>query len=363
MRRLGVLIVMLNAILIITNAQQQGANVSFSADNHNFGDINENGGEVAYKFEFTNTGNQPLIINDVRPSCGCTTPQWSREPVLPGAKGFIETKFNPKGRKGPFNKSITVTSNGNTATTILHITGNVLEGEKTVEEIYRYEMGDIRLKRRNIYFASIEPSETKAETLEIINTSDKEVTVEFKGVPEHIKIEVQPSTLKPGETGIIKTTYNATKVNDWGSVNNWVVFTTDGKLYNNRLAISANIQEDFSKLSAEELKSAPVATFSETNFEFGNIQQGESIEHEFEIKNEGKSDLIIRKVTASCGCTAANPEKNVIAPGESTTLKVVFNSRGKKGRQNKTVTVITNDPKNFKKVLWVKGNVEELAAK
>lgn len=362
MKRLGVLIVILNAIFILSDAQQKGANISFNTEKHDFGEIKENGGKVAYKFEFTNTGSQPLIINNVRPSCGCTTPQWSREPVLPGATGFIETKFDPNGRKGPFNKSITITSNANTPNTILHITGNVLEGEKTIEEIYRYKMGDIRLKRRNIYFSRIEPEETKTETLEIINPSTQEITVQFKGVPDHIKIEVTPSTLKPNEKGEIRATYNASKVSDWGSVNNWVVFTTDGQLYNNRLAISANIQEDFSKLSAEELKNAPVATFSETNFEFGDIKQGESIEHEFEVKNNGKSDLIIRKVTASCGCTAVQPKKNVIAPGESTTLKVVFNSRGKKGRQNKTVTVITNDPKNFKKILWVKGNVE-LASK
>lgn len=362
MRRLAVIIVMLNAILIFTFGQQKGANISFNTEKHDFGEVKENGGEVAFKFEFTNTGNQPLIINNVNPSCGCTTPKWSREPVLPGAKGYIETKFNPKGRKGPFNKSISVASNGNTTNTVLHITGNVLEGEKTIEEIYRYKMGDIRLMRRNVYFSSIEPDEVKSEILEIINPSDKDVTVEFKGVPDHIKIEVQPSTLKPEQKGIIKATYDASKIQDWGSVNNWIVFTTDGKLYNNRLAISANIQEDFAKLTEQELKNAPIAVFSETNFEFGNIKQGESIEHEFEVKNEGKSDLIIRKVTASCGCTAVKPQKNVITPGESTTLKVVFNSRGKKGKQNKTVTVITNDPKNFKKILWVKGNVEELAS-
>ncbi len=362
MRRLGLIIVMINAIFMLSNAQQKGANISFSTETHDFGEIKENGGEVAFKFEFTNTGNEPLIINNVKPSCGCTSPKWSKEPVLPGANGFIETKFNPQGRKGPFNKSIAVTTNGNTTNTVLHITGNVLEGEKTLEEIYRYKMGDIRLMRRNVYFASIEPEETKSETLEIVNPTDKDITVLFKGVPDHIKIEVEPATLKPEEKGIIKATFDASKIDDWGSVNNWVVFSTDGNLYNNRLAISANIQEDFSKLTPEDIKNAPKVLFSETNFEFGNIKQGETVEHDFEIKNEGKSDLIIRKVTASCGCTAANPTKNVIAPGESTTLKVTFNSRGKKGKQNKTVTVITNDPSNFKKVLWVKGNVDDLAS-
>jgi len=75
------------------------------------------------------------------------------------------------------------------------------------------------------------------------------------------------------------------------------------------------------------------------------------------LTNSGKSDLHIRKVKASCGCTAVQPEKNVIAPGESVNIKTVFNSAGKTGNQNKTVTIITNDPKKSKLILWVKGEV------
>ena len=75
------------------------------------------------------------------------------------------------------------------------------------------------------------------------------------------------------------------------------------------------------------------------------------------LKNEGKSNLIIRKTKASCGCTAIAPENNVIAPGESTKIKTTFNSAGKKGVQNKTITVITNDPENTTIILNVKGEV------
>ena len=75
------------------------------------------------------------------------------------------------------------------------------------------------------------------------------------------------------------------------------------------------------------------------------------------LTNSGKSDLEIRKVKASCGCTAVQPEKRIITPGESVNIKTVFNSAGKVGNQNKTVTIITNDPKKSKMILWVKGEV------
>ena len=90
-----------------------------------------------------------------------------------------------------------------------------------------------------------------------------------------------------------------------------------------------------------------------------HINQGEKVEHVFTLKNEGKNDLIIRKVKTSCGCTAVKPEKDIVAKGESTPLKVVFNSRGKSGRQNKSITVTTNDPKNHSTILWIKGNVKK----
>jgi len=77
------------------------------------------------------------------------------------------------------------------------------------------------------------------------------------------------------------------------------------------------------------------------------------------ITNSGKRDLVIRKVKASCGCTAVQPAKTVISPGESVDIKTVFNSAGKVGNQNKTVTIITNDPKKSTLILWVKGEVQK----
>jgi len=67
--------------------------------------------------------------------------------------------------------------------------------------------------------------------------------------------------------------------------------------------------------------------------------------------------LIIRDVKSSCGCTAVSPSKNIVTANESVPLKVVFDSTGKSGRQNKTITVITNDPKNPTTVLRISSNI------
>ena len=117
------------------------------------------------------------------------------------------------------------------------------------------------------------------------------------------------------------------------------------------------MEEDFSKLSAEDLKNAPVVTYDMETFDFGDIKPGTKNEHTFNLKNTGKKDLIIRDVKSSCGCTAVSPSKNIVAAGESVPLKVVFDSTGKSGRQNKTITIITNDPKNPTTTLRISSNI------
>jgi len=97
-------------------------------DVHDFGKIAE-GPQAIYVFEFKNTGNAPLIINEANASCGCTTPEWPKEPILPGKKGTIKVTYNTTGRGNqPFDKQIYIKSNvptENNKPTELHIKGFV----------------------------------------------------------------------------------------------------------------------------------------------------------------------------------------------------------------------------------------------
>lgn len=87
---------------------------------------------------------------------------------------------------------------------------------------------------------------------------------------------------------------------------------------------------------------APVMTFAESEFNFGDIKPGDVVKHTFNFTNTGKSPLLIQNATASCGCTTPNWTKEPIAPGAAGTIEVQFDSHGKTGLQNKTVTVQGN---------------------
>lgn len=113
-------------ILKKTNVPEEWT-LAFDKITHDFGTIKESDGDVDVTFRFVNRSEEPLVLNRVNASCGCTTPEWSKEPVAPGETGYIKVTYKTKNRIGRFNKSITVGSNGNPGIVTLIIKGTVIE--------------------------------------------------------------------------------------------------------------------------------------------------------------------------------------------------------------------------------------------
>ena len=99
--------------------------LKFKEETHNFGKIPQ-GTPVSTEFVFTNTGNAPIILSEVKASFGCTTPEWTKTPILPGKTGMIKATYNAAA-PGSFNKSITVTSNSESPTITLFLKGEVVK--------------------------------------------------------------------------------------------------------------------------------------------------------------------------------------------------------------------------------------------
>ncbi len=85
--------------------------IEFAESAHDFGTIAEDGGNVSHEFRFTNTGDAPLLILNATASCGCTTPKYPKQPIAPGKTGKIKVSYNPNGRPGEFDKTVTVRTN------------------------------------------------------------------------------------------------------------------------------------------------------------------------------------------------------------------------------------------------------------
>ncbi len=100
--------------------------VMFAQSQHDFGKIDQDT-KNTYTFKFTNTGINPLTITDAKGSCGCTVPQYPKEPIPPGGSGDIQVEYSPAKQKGPQSKTVTVTANTNPPTTTLTIIADVQE--------------------------------------------------------------------------------------------------------------------------------------------------------------------------------------------------------------------------------------------
>ncbi|HBS85800.1 MAG: hypothetical protein A2W91_13135 [Bacteroidetes bacterium GWF2_38_335] len=234
--------------------------------------------------------------------------------------------------------------------------------DKPKTDEYPTQIGHLKFNTNQLMMQNINLTDSKTDTLKMLNEWNSPITISFPGLPEHITCKSVPESLNPNQKGYILVTYNAAKRNDFGYVYDRLIIKTNDSLQPDKtISISANIVEDFSKMTPKQLKDAPKIQFENLVYDFGTINQGDKIEYDFVFSNTGKNDLIIRKTKGSCGCTVGTPEKSTLKSGEKTKLHVTFNSAGKSGQQSKTITVTCNDPTNSNAVITIKGNVNVAA--
>jgi hypothetical protein len=116
-----------------TPVNPNGPSFKFEKEEYSFGSVKQ-GDMVNYDFNFTNTGKEPLIITEAHGSCGCTVPNYPKEPIKPGEKAVIKVTFNSAGKSGMQDKTVTITSNAKEGQKVLHLKGNV--EVKPVEETF-----------------------------------------------------------------------------------------------------------------------------------------------------------------------------------------------------------------------------------
>ncbi len=121
----GILLMILVVAMGAEAKKKSAPAIKFVEESYNFGTIPETKGTVSHEFIFENTGDAPLVIIDATAECGCTTPEYSPAPVLPGKKGVIKVTYNPYGRPGGFTKKVTVRTNAKPKKSFLLVKGVV----------------------------------------------------------------------------------------------------------------------------------------------------------------------------------------------------------------------------------------------
>ncbi|MFC1732678.1 DUF1573 domain-containing protein [candidate division KSB1 bacterium] len=348
-------------LLMFTGFNIQGQQLVFDKLHHNFGEIPlQNGQVIKYSFHYTNNSSDTLNILSVTSSSQATLCDWSQESIIPGQRGFVNISLKTSDLKDDFRQVINIRSNDSKHPyQQLIVEGRIIDKELSIEERYPVKLGNLKMKRSHLVIDNFMHNTVRSDSLEIYNSWDQIMTFNFESLPDYLKAIPNPVTLKPGEEGVIVIEYDALQSNHWGLLVNAYRFNTNEPGGNSKtFTVGINVKEDFSKLSKEDIENAPNITFNESKYHFGKIPKDTIVSFEFVFTNAGKSDLLIRKAKASCGCTSTKPTKTLIKPGDTGSITVTFNTKGYSGKQSKMVTVICNDPKKPVNFLTIEANIE-----
>ena len=334
-------------LLFAMLAMGQNPVITFDKTTHDFGKINEADGRVTTVFHFKNEGMAPLVLSNVRASCGCTTPKWTREPIEPGQTGEITVTYNPNGRPGRFQKTVTVTSNANEPTAKLYIKGEVIpKPTKPVDE-YPIKMGELSLKRNTLNFGTLTQGSNKMLEIEYANQTEQaiEVAVYVAGA-DYIKSNATLQTVEPNQTGKLQFALQSAESPLFGPVTAKAYVIVNGKRdlsSTYEIALSANIKEDFSQLTVEERQQAPIVeVVRELNL--GTIAKGKKLSAKLTLTNAGINPLLVRRVIMSTeNVHFATPK--AIKAGRKADIKFELDASAYESAQySRIMTLITNDP-------------------
>ncbi|PKO99218.1 MAG: hypothetical protein CVU13_06760 [Bacteroidetes bacterium HGW-Bacteroidetes-8] len=344
-------------LICFTATKSRAQTLEFDKMVHDFGDIMLKSGKHTHTFTFKNISTQPVVIQTVISSCGCTTPEWTKSPVLPGKTGTLKVTFLNDQGPYPFDKSLTVYITGEARPRVLRIKGVVHDKPKSLKELFPESFGGLSLRSAIIDLDNVAQGDVKYELVEVANTSSKEIQVGFTNASKGLSFELSPSKIAPGSKAQLKVTLNTNEDLNWGDTEYSSTVIVNGKEFpSKRLRVFASIRDNFSALTKEQTDNAPLPMANSSSFDYGKVKAGTQVTTTFKIRNLGRRDLLIHKIdTGDKKISAKNPSK--IAPGETGVIEVKIDTSQEAGEKGHILSLITNSPSRPVINLIITGNV------
>lgn len=346
----------LAALWIAASLAQNPVQIEFEQTTHQFGTI-QKGDKAEHTFVFTNVSDEAVVLQNVKASCGCTTPAWTRDEVAPGERGEIQVKYNTN-RVGAFTKTVTVTYDKEQRPVVLYIKGTVQTPAQSTDDVYKQKVGNLAFDKVRENVGVLDSDKEKSMTFKVKNIGPKPIQLD-KNISKEMMFDVSVDRprLLPGEFTNIRVNAVGSKFINAGTFLSNITLNTDDELQPAKsLSLSGNINK---VMTPEELAKLPNIAFETMEYDAGKVLEGEKVVYSFKFTNTGVEPLELQSVKASCGCTATAPKDDVIAGGASSEIVATFDSKNRKGPQTKTITVRSNDPDQATVILRLKVEVEQ----
>lgn len=336
---------LLTILLMIwaASASAQGELV-FSPAEWDFGTIAEADGTVTHTFTGENRGNKPIVILDVAATCGCTVPEFSKQPILPGGKTTVKVTFDPSNRPGVFVKELSVYSTERIKIATLTIRGSVTARPKSIAELYPVDAGNgLRLTSTLCAFAYIYQGLPVTSTIGYANTSHRMISLDLRNEsPSGLLSLEYPRQIAPGERGEINLGYSIRAAEPrYGTVRDLLEVRVNDHSNRTQLLVHG-IGVD----KSADTENAPKSELSDNIIKLGIIKHNAPVRrYAFTLSNMGGSTLIVRAVETGdhIGCTL-RPGQQIPAGGATTAELTLDPSKQNYGVVTDQLTLITNDP-------------------
>ncbi len=347
-------------VILFPTSAQLSEPIQFDVRTFDFGEVRADQGPFEHSFSFTNNTADSIRIQDVKASCGCTVPSWSSKMIAPGASGFVQARYNAD-RIGTFSKNLQVIFEGSAQPVVLYLQGNVLPSPRSPEEELPTSLGNLHLKYRSVNLGKVLTTDLATEKyFDLYNASETPMHIDSLWQPGHMSASFEPDTLGPGAMGQLKIVYDAKKLGDLGfQSENITLFTNDSEEPVKQISVYTTIAEYFPPMTDEELKKAAHLKILSPVFDFDRIERDSIYSTTFTITNAGQSELQVRQVEGNCTCIRTSIDKMSIKSGKEATVTVWFDTTGRLGNQQKSVTVYTNDPISPAQRITVKAYVKQ----
>lgn len=337
------------------------AQLAFDPAEWDFGTLPEANGRVSHTFTGVNRGEKPIVILDVMSTCGCTVPEFSRQPIMPGGNTQITVTFDPTNRPGAFNKELYIYSSERQKIATLTIRGSVTARPKSIEELYPIDMGGgLRLTSTLCTFSYIHQGQRVSGTIGYINTTNRTLTLALRPQDTSDLLTANiPNRIIPGEKGDFTFSYFIpTDKPRYGTLRDVSELLIDGRS-NGTLLMVHGIGVDNLKDGAKQ--SAPKAELSENILKFGPVKhRGPVQRRQFTLSNTGAGELIVRAVECGEGFTTTlTPGRQVAAGGSFTAQIVIDPAKLEYGPMTGHLVLITNDPERQMRRLRVTAIIED----
>ncbi len=338
----------------------QDSNFKFKGSSVYLGSVEEDKLPTTVSFSYINNNKIAVKIIDIKASRYCKISNWNKLiPIKPGASGYISIIYENK-NKGVFNEKLLLkTDEPGSKEITLSFGGEIISRKKIRSDFYTIKNGSLSFIKNSLDIGEIKNSKKKSDTLYITNDSKNIITLAASEMnPTYAEIRFSSAEIKPSALEKITITYDASLRNTFGKTKDTLFIQTNDEVNSlKEIYIKADIVEDFSKIKPEKLKLAPEAYLINTTYDFRYAKKGSDVKTIFNIKNKGKTQLVIRKVDSSCDCIKTTYADKIRFDRDSP-IEVIMNTTHLKGNIHETVTLITNDPKNSRIILHLTGFVE-----